>query len=143
MKNNKLYKYRYLLVLIFLFGSFLILKEIKKRNNVKLKINEIKEKFEGVIVEKFSVRNTPPTHLRIKNEYGFIEISPNQEIVLKANTGDSIIKMENENFVYLITKQGAKTKYFYTRLSNETRNSKYFPKEWKKLWYESSKWDND
>jgi|TARA_R110000764_G_scaffold239818_1_gene340134 hypothetical protein len=106
-----------------------------------MKIDEIATGYEGIISDKFSVRNTKPTHLKIQTAKGFIEISPYQKIVDSAEIGDSLIKPENQNFVYLKKRNGQVHEIFYTKLSLETRNHKSFPKEWKEKWMESSEWD--
>ncbi|WP_340067101.1 hypothetical protein [Ascidiimonas aurantiaca] len=141
-KINKIVLSVFFIAIVFFVGGFFIFPLLKEKGNIRLKVAEIREEYRGVIIEKFSVRNTPPTHLRIKVMGGEeIKISPNQEIVNRANKGDSIIKPKNENFVFLITPEGVRDKIFYTKLSYETRNSKYFPTEWKTKWMESSKWD--
>ncbi|CAM4210330.1 hypothetical protein ZORO111903_07530 [Zobellia roscoffensis] len=129
--------------IIFLFGIFIyIIKTyVSIPSGVQLKIDEIATGYEGTISEKFSVRNTKPTHLKIKTVTGFIEISPYQKIVDSAQIGDSLIKPEYQNFVYLKKGNGQVHKIFYTKLSLETRNHKSFPKEWKEKWMESSEWD--
>lgn len=130
--------------IISLLICFFYVNNLKKSNNIEIKINQIKDSYEGIIIEKFSVRNTPPTHLKIKTHTGVIQICPNQDIIMNSKVGDSLYKIKNENYVYILdSEKKSKKKYFYTKLSNETRNSKHFPKEWKKLWPESSSWELD
>lgn len=106
-----------------------------------MKIDEIATGYDGIISDKFSVRNTKPTHLKIKTATGFIEISPYQKIVELAEIGDSLIKPANENFAYLKKQNGQMIEIFYTKLSQRTRNHRSFPKEWREKWMESSEWD--
>tara|TARA_R110000751_G_C13517550_1_gene452370 strand:- start:119 stop:538 length:420 start_codon:yes stop_codon:yes gene_type:complete len=129
--------------IIILFGLFIyfIKTYISIPSGIQLKIDQIATGYEGIISDKFSVRNTKPTHLKIKTATGFIEISPYQKIVDLAQIGDSLIKPENQNFVYLKKRNGQVLEIFYTKLSLETRNHKSFPKEWKEKWMESSEWD--
>ena len=129
------------LIIIFLFFLFFFLPKIKQKAGVELKVAKIKEEFNGVILDKYSVRNTAPTHLRISTNLDTISISPNLEITRNCNIGDSIFKPKNENYLILKDLQGNKKTFFYTKLSYETRNSKFFPKEWRKKWPESSDWD--
>lgn len=142
MKKSKISTFGFFVIFIFLIAIFFVFPILKEKGNLRLITKEIREGYKGVIIEKFSVRDTPPTHLKIETEKGIIKVSPNQTIVEKSKIGDSIIKPKNENFAYLVTTKGVKNKYFYTKLSYETRNSKYFPKEWKNRWMESSEWDN-
>ncbi len=120
---------------------FLIRTFISTPSGITLKIDEIKSEFSGIIIEKYSVRNTKPTHLKIKTKSNFIEICPNSQIVNNANVGDSLIKPKNENFVFLKKLNKKEEKFFYTRISKETRNHNIFPKEWKDKWLESSEWE--
>jgi hypothetical protein len=116
---------------------------IEARRNVTINVERIKESYKGVIVEKYSVRDTPPTHLKIKVAGDkYIKVIPYQKIVEQGHIGDSIIKPKNENFVYLIDSNGVANQIFYTKISYETRKSKHFPKDWKNKWMESSEWDN-
>lgn len=128
-------------VFIVLFCMFFVLPGLKGKGGVELKVSKIRQEYAGIIIDKYSVRDTPPTHIRIKTKDSLIEISVNRQIVKMSNLGDSIIKPKNENYVFIIAQDGRKNKFFYTKLSFETRNSKYFPKEWRKKWMESSEWD--
>jgi hypothetical protein len=133
-----------ILGLVFVIIAFLGIDYfISNPNNVEIKIKEIKEGFSGVIQDKYAVRDTPPTHLKVEiggNNYK--SISPNQKFVRSAEIGDSIYKPDNSNYIFLIKKSGQSKRYFYTKLSYKTRNSKRFPEEWRDQWLESSEWDN-
>lgn len=126
----------FIFLLIYMFRVFVTIP-----TNVTIKVNEIKYSFAGKIIEKYAVRNTEPTHLKvlIKND-SIITISPNQDIVNNAAIGDSLYKPANENYVFL-TSNGNGKKFFYTKLSYETRNNKNFPLEWRNKWIDSSIWD--
>ncbi|WP_299363371.1 hypothetical protein [Winogradskyella sp.] len=112
-----------------------------RKSNIEIIVNEISEGFKGVIVDKYAPRDTQPTHLKIRISETYINVSPYREIVERASIGDSIIKPKNENYIYLIKPDGRKTRIFYTKISYETRKSKFFPEEWKDKWLESSAWD--
>src|SRR5690606_10899620 len=129
MKINKVVIISFLIVASIVIGLFVALPILKEKGNVRIKVEEIREGYKGVVVKIFSVRDTPPTHLIIEATNGIVEVSPNQEIVKKVKLGDSIIKPKNENFVYIVTPNGGRTKLFSTRLSYETRNSEYFPRD--------------
>ena len=128
-----------LILIICLF--ILIHNFVTRKNNIEILVQEIKSGFSGKITDKYAVRNTPPTHLKIKTENEILEISPNSEIVKIAEIGDSIIKPKNENWVYIKKSNGDRLKLFYTRISFETRKNENFPKKWKNRWLESSRWD--
>jgi len=70
-------------------------------------------------------------------------ISPNQQLVKHVEVGDSLFKPANNNFIFHIKKSGISRKYFYTKLSYETRKNNSFPEEWKDKWLESSEWDKE
>ncbi|MFD0862586.1 hypothetical protein ACFQ1M_10265 [Sungkyunkwania multivorans] len=129
-----------IIILFFLF-IYIIETRLSMPSGVQMKIDEIATGYEGIIFDKFSVRKTKPTHLKIKTATGFFEISPYQKIVDSAEVGDSLIKPANQNFVYLKKRNGQVQEIFYTKLSMKTRNHRSFPKEWKKKWMESSEWD--
>ena len=128
-------------IAIFFLLVYFVKINISIPSGIQIKIDEITLGFKGVISDKFSVRNTKPTHLKVKTENGFVEISPYQKIVDLAEIGDSLIKPKNQNFVYLKKRNGQVHEIFYTRLSLKTRNHKSFPQEWKDKWMESSEWD--
>lgn len=130
-----------LIISLFFLFVFLIKAYVSVPGGVQIKINEIEKGYKGIITDKFAVRNTKPTHLKIKTETDYIEISPNQKIVELAEIGDSLIKPKNENIVFLKKSDGEVYESFYTKLSKKTRNNDRFPKEWKGKWMESSEWD--
>lgn len=129
----------------FLFAIVLINLGCEKLDNLshesskKRIVSRIKSKYEGVIVEKYSTRDTPPTHIKIKtSENDIISISPNESIVDYVEIGDSIFKIKNEN-IAIIKRNGTKnTSFFYIKIPNAIRNDKDFPKEWKNKWMEST-----
>lgn len=128
------------IVLFFLLVDF-IKANVSVPRGIQIKIDEISSEYQGVITDKFAVRNTNPTHLKIITETDVIEISPYQKIVELAEIGDSLIKPANENFAYLKKQNGQLHKIFYTKQSQKTRNHKSFPKQWTENWMESSEWD--
>ncbi|MBV7270739.1 hypothetical protein [Winogradskyella luteola] len=131
-----------LLSLLLLFFLLFSLNKFSRKSNIELIIEKINEDYKGVVLDKFAPRDTKPTHLKIKTLDSQFNICPNKEVVKQATIGDSIIKIKDENYVYLIKNDGTKYRFFYTKISNETRNSKFFPKEWKNMWLESTKWDD-
>ena len=140
LKNKNLIKA--LIALIVMLLSICALRVLVTiPNNVCIKVNEIKYGFNGKIIKKYSVRNTEPTHLKvlIKND-SIITISPNQDIVDNAVVGDSLYKPANENYIFLKSNGNLK-KFFYTKLSYETRKNQKFPVEWRNKWIDSSIWD--
>lgn len=111
-------------------------------NNVDIKVEEIKDGFAGIITDKYAVRDTPPTHLKVEINGSFNKtISPNRELVKYAEVGDSLFKPVNSNYIFHINKSGISKKFFFTKLSYETRKNSNFPEEWKGKWLESSEWD--
>lgn len=141
MLNNKIVKFILSIILGIVFFTF-IHKCMEEPNDIKITISQIKEEYKGVIIDKYSTRNTPPTHLRVLvNNIEKIQISPYEAVVDNAEIGDSIIKVKNENIVYLKRDNEPVKTFFYTKISYKDRRSKRFPKEWKDKWLESSEWD--
>lgn len=132
----------YPILLLGLFWTlFFYLPKIGRENGVKLTIKKINEEYKGVVIDKYAVRDTPPTHLKIRVSDYDIDICPNKEITKEVIIGDSIIKPKNENIIYLIKPDGTRKQFYYIKLSFKTRNSDFFPKEWKNKWLESSEFD--
>lgn len=128
-------------VLGFIFFIFIFEYVIKPIGSVKIVIKDIESEFEGVVIKKYSLRKTEPTHLKIRTVKGdMIDISPDNKIVVAAKIGDSINKPKNENFIFL-SRQGYKKKFFYTRISHKDRKHRKFPEEWKNKWLNSSEWN--
>lgn len=126
-----------------IFICFFTITKFSKSGNIKLKVEKIKSEFQGRIVEIYAPKKTLPTHLKVLLSNGkIISISPNQQLVTVADVGDYVMKPKNENIIYLI-KNNKKLTFFYTKISYETRNSNYFPIEWKNKWPESSEWDKN
>jgi|GEM_PF-2671988 len=141
MLNKKIVKVPLSIILGVSFFIF-VEKCMVEPNNTRIIVSQIKEEFKGVIVDKYSTRNTPPTHLRVLiNNKENIQISPYESVVDYAEIGDSIIKIKNENIVYLKRENEVVKTFFYTKISYKTRRNKHFPKEWKDKWPESSEWD--
>lgn len=141
MLSNKIVKFILSIILGVVFFTF-IHKCMVEPNGVKIKISEIKEEYKGVVIDKYSTRDTPPTFLKILvSDNKVIDVSPYEAVVDNAEIGDSIIKVKNENIVYLKRDNEPVKTYFYTKISYKTRNNKRFPKEWKDKWPESSEWD--
>lgn len=139
--NKLLFKIAFGISIIFI--CFFTITKFSKSANIKLKIEKIKSEFQGRIVEIYATKKTLPTHLKVLLSSGkIISISPNQQLVAKADVGDYLIKPKNENRIYLI-KNNKKLTFFYTKISYETRNSNNFPIEWKNKWPESSEWDKN
>ena len=103
-------------------------------------VEEINHDYRGVITRKYSTRkNIEPTFLTIRDQKNlFWEISPNYEVVLNANIGDSITKVAGQNLVTLKKASGEKLEFYYTRISDIQREHSKFPKEWKDKWPEAS-----
>lgn len=114
---------------------------LESKSEVERKVEKIEQGFKGVVEKKYSVRDNYDSHLDIRMGDSLITISPYNAIVENAQIGDSIIKIKNENFITLLKKNGDEKQFFYTKLSYKTRRSRYFPKEWKDKWMESSNWD--
>lgn len=129
-------------MLIIIIGMIFSETALSDRSEVRHKIEMISNGYNGIIIKKYSVRKNLPTHLSIEVTDGeILNVSPSDKLLDVSKIGDSIIKPQNENFVYLIKKNGIRVKIYYTRLSYDNRKSKYFPKEWRNKWIESSYWD--
>ena len=104
--------------------------------NEKAIIEEIQKDLSGIIISKYSTRDTPPIFLKIKNKNTFFDISFSREIMTISSIGDSIYKLPNDNYVYIIKSNGKIYKECFQKITNETRSSRLFPKEWKDKWLE-------
>lgn len=127
---------------ILFFATIFLLNRYSEFRDLQMTVDEINSEFSGVVIQKYSLRKTRPTCLRlqtIKNKT--IEICPDDQVVEYAQTGDSIIKLKGENVVYVIDKNGRKTELFYVRISNKDRENKNFPEHWRDKWMDSSVWD--
>ncbi len=122
---------RFFFTLISIIILFFIIDYFSSTQNAKIKIKEIKKEIKGEIIDKYSVRDTPPTHLRINTSKGIISISPNQYLVKYANIGDSIYKMENSNIAIILKPNGKQEKFYYTKISTKTIKKHNLPQEWK------------
>ncbi len=132
------------IVLIYLIPTFLmkILNHVSDKAELDITIKEVSIDFKGIVLDKYSTRNVPPTHLTIKtNNNNILKISPDELVVDFASVGDSIIKVKSENLVYIKKSDSTISEFFYTRISMKDRIKSDFPTEWKHKWMESSAWD--
>lgn len=118
-----------------LFFSFLFwIVDVGRRTD--LYINEIKNGYTGVVVDKAMQRTTI---LKIKTDSGE-DIKAGilcYELIDSVEVGDRIEKVANENYVLLKKKSGVlKLPYLY--ISEKIRADKRWPKEWKDKWPEST-----
>ena len=126
-----------------IFGCFLILfwKGCDLFDNFtsnRLIMKEIEKEFSGIIIDKYSPReNTLPMVLKIKNQNTVHDILFSKGVMNISSIGDSIYKQSNDNYVYIIKSNGKIYKKCFQKITNERRNSKLFPKEWKNKWLDT------
>lgn len=129
-------------MILFFSFVFLLNKYVTEPRDLEATISDINAGFKGVIVRKYSLRNTLPTCMTVQMENGkSIEICPDDELVTSSKIRDTIIKPKGENYVYIVNNEGKCVKYFYVRISNEDRKNKNFPQSWRNKWMDSSLWD--
>ncbi|MDM1522606.1 hypothetical protein OBK20_03185 [Empedobacter falsenii] len=106
--------------------------------NRKAVIKEIQKDFSGIIMEKYSPRDTPPIFLKIKNQNTILDISFSRGVMNISSIGDSIYKLPNDNYVYIVKPNGKVYKECFQRIRKETRDNKQFPLEWKNKWLDTA-----
>lgn len=108
---------------------------LNSSNQIKFVVKDIQMNFNGVIVDKYTVREgVYPTFLKVRTDNDIIDISPSFKILYFAEIGDSIIKVKDENICYIINKNGVRKTFFYVTISKSQRDDKNFPQEWKNKW---------
>lgn len=121
---------RIFLALLSIVTVFLFLQYFSSVQNAKIKIKEIRKEIKGLIIDKYSVRDTQPTHLKINTSNGVISISPNQYLIKYASIGDSIYKLKNANTAFIVKSNGKRKEYYYTKISSKTIKKYNLPEEW-------------
>lgn len=87
-------------------------------------INEVNFEFKGIVLDKYSTRDVPPTHLKIKTENNnIIKISPDKLVVDNTSVGDSIIKVKSENLVYIKKSDSTISEFFYSNINEESNEN--------------------
>ena len=129
-------------ILISILFLMLLYKISENIDDTKFLKKDIASEFKGVLVDKYETNRASVLILNFENgdKHEIITVL-NDEIFDRIEIGDTLNRIKNENSCFIINKEGLKKKYYYVRISNETRNSKNFPIEWKNKWLESSAWD--
>jgi hypothetical protein len=140
MKVKK--KEKYFFVGVLLFSLFMY--AIQEVNHSSLIKSHIADEYKAIVIEKYNRRKSMDvmTSVRLKKQNKQIfGIPMRSEIMNYIELGDSLIKVKDENLVYLIKPHGERTSFYYKRISMKTRNHWTFPEEWRDKWMESSAWD--
>ncbi len=101
-------------------------------------IKSIEKDFSGIIMDKYSPRDTPPIFLKIKNKNTILDVSFSRRVINISSIGDSIYKLPNDNYVYIVKPNGKIYKECFERIIKETRDSKQFPNDWKNKWLDTT-----
>lgn len=132
-------KYWKIILAIFFISGFIYIKfYVAPASAVKMSVEKIHMSFSGTIIDKYSPRNTDPTHMVVKLDTGNITITPTSNLLSESQIGDSIVKVAHENIAYLIDSMGNRKKYFYILLSEKTRQHRDFPDKWRDKWQEAT-----
>lgn len=121
-------------VILFWKGCSLFDDFTSKKNVIKA----IQKDFSGIIIDKYSPRDTPPIFLKIKNQNSIFDISFPRGVMNISSIGDSIYKLPNDNYVYIVKQDGKIYKECFQKITTDNRNSKLFPKEWKNKWIDTT-----
>jgi hypothetical protein len=89
---------------------FIVVTRFSDYNNEKLMRERISEKFSGLVVDKFSTRETKPTFVKLKTTDGIKDVSINSETMNRIQIGDSLIKKGGSKYGFLIKSDGQKFK---------------------------------
>lgn len=126
----KLFK-RFILLILIVTSFYLINTYLFIPNDIKLILMEINSEFSGTVVDKYAIRKTPPTLLRILNNNGeVIEIAPRSKVMDIVQIGDYVFKPMKSNYIYI----NDSIQLLYIYISERTRSSDYFPDEWRSKW---------
>ena len=130
-------------ILISILFLMLLYKISENIDDTKFLKKDIASEFKGVLVDKYETNRASVLILNFENGERFkvLSQSMNMELFNNINLGDTLYKVKNEYYCFMIKNDTIIKKYYYVRISNETRNSKNFPIEWKNKWLESSAWD--
>ncbi|MBZ9629778.1 hypothetical protein LB465_03220 [Salegentibacter sp. LM13S] len=101
---------------------------------INSKVEKIEDSFKGEIIEIYAVRNTPPTHIKLKSSDKIIKISPSKQFIENAEVGDSVIKKGDETSIYL-KKDNQIEEFTFIELSPDNFDHRDFPKHLKKKLY--------
>ena len=139
MKVKK--KEKYFLGGVLLFA--LIVYAVQEVNHSSLIKRFIADEYEAIVTGKFNPKKwaDKPTQVKIKTTNTIKGIPIPSEIMDYIEVGDSLIKIKDENLVYVVKPSGERKSFYYKRISMKTRNHWTFPKEWRDKWMESSAWD--
>lgn len=141
MKLKK--KEKYFLGGVFLFT--LLMFAVQEVNHSSLIKEYITDEYEAIVIEKYNRRKSMDvmTSVRLKKQNKQIfGIPMRSQIMDYIEVGDSLIKIKDENLIYVVKPDGERTSFYYKRISMKTRNHWTFPKEWRDKWMESSARDS-
>ena len=93
-------------IIVFFFGA----RKFSDYQNKKLMRERISEEFSGLIIEKYSPRETKPAFIKLKAKDGIKDVSINSETMNKIHVGDSLIKKANSKYGFLIKNDGQEIK---------------------------------
>jgi hypothetical protein len=89
---------------------FIVVTRFSDYNNEKLMRERISEEFRGLVLDKFSTRETKTTFVKLKTTDGIKDVSINSETMNRIQVGDSLIKKGNSKYGFLIKSDGQKFK---------------------------------
>tara|TARA_B100000949_G_C14084853_1_gene367422 strand:+ start:96 stop:452 length:357 start_codon:yes stop_codon:yes gene_type:complete len=117
---NKLTKI--LIGILVITGLFFVASKFTNYQNKKITKEKIAEKYNGLVIDKFSTRKTEPIFIKIKTSNGNKDISINPETIIKIDIGDSVVKKQNSKYGEIFKKNG---KVLKLPFFNEYVMSKY------------------
>ncbi|MDB5258723.1 MAG: hypothetical protein JWM14_3418 [Chitinophagaceae bacterium] len=110
----------------------------KGKFNVNQYIRDIRSGYAGKIVDIYEAKTMIlKIQINESDEYKEEGMLSNKLLSL-AHVGDSIFKIPNENYVIIKNARGECHQVPFLYISSKIRNSRYWPKDWKDKWLESS-----
>ena len=94
MAKRKKVLYGFIVIALF-FTTVMIVRSLTKGNVIE---KEISESYKGIIIDIYSPRKTPPTHVRINTKEGIKSISVTPESIQVLTIGDSIYKKSGSKY---------------------------------------------
>ncbi len=127
-----------LLLLILITSCIDMLDQLSYQKERDRLIENIRNPINGVVIDTISYRkNLRSTHLIINT--GDTIFPTNIDIMNNIIIGDSIYKLRDDNYIYLVNVNTNTTrKFWYKKIPMKYRKDSEFPEEWKDKWLESS-----
>lgn len=123
---------KYIAAIIGIIASYFMMDYfIFQPSIINSKVEKIENSFKGEIMEIYAIRDTSPTHIKLKSRDKIIKISPSKQFIENAEVGDSVVKKRDETSIYLI-KENSREEFLFVKVSPENMDHRNFPEHLKK-----------